>query len=479
MAIWDFAGRLANFGVTFVVGIALTRILSPSEFGAYAIVLSVISLSSIFVDLGFRSAVIQAPNPTDQQLSTIFYINLLLGLGLIGFFSIVAGGIERFYEVEGLRLYIIGASLLFGINALALVPGALLQKELELKKLSVINTTAAVVSGVVAIYLALIGYKVWALIAQQLVSASVIFLGVAITIRWRPHLQFALSSIRQLWAFGSRLFVSGLADTIFSRLDVFVIGKMFPIQTLGFYNRAQSLDSFVKNFAASSTTSVAFPVIAKMAGDLPSVRTFYSRCLNIISFLAFLLIGVLFLTCFDIVTILFTERWETVGYYFRIMALTGFVYPLSALMVTLLAARGNSGAFLKLEIIKKAILLPVYLTFLFGGIYIFLIALGTGFLAALLVNTRFVARELSITIKEQLTAIARYGLVAGPVCGVVFLIGTFLQNHFIHLFACSSLFTAGYLLFCYQLNLPGFREIFDRVITFYNDKRHANLSSAA
>jgi hypothetical protein len=161
------------------------------------------------------------------------------------------------------------------------------------------------------------------------------------------------------------------------------------------------------------------------------------------------------------------------------MALTGFVYPLSALMVTLLAARGNSGAFLKLEIIKKAILLPVYLTFLFGGIYIFLIALGTGFLAALLVNTRFVARELSITIKEQLTAIARYGLVAGPVCGVVFLIGTFLQNHFIHLFACSSLFTAGYLLFCYQLNLPGFREIFDRVLTFYNDKRHANLSSAA
>ena len=479
MAIWDFAGRIANFGVVFGVGVILTRLLAPAEFGTFAIAVAVISFSAIFVDLGFRSAIIQAREVTQEQLSTIFYLNLAAAVGLFGIFFFTAGIVERFYEIAGLQKYIVAASGLFIINALALIPGGLLQKNLEFKKISVISTAAAAFSGSLSLYLAFSGFGVWALVIQQLISAGLIFLGVSFYAKWLPSFKFDLVSIKELWRYGVRIFASGIVDTVFSRMDVFVIGKVFPIQTLGFYNRAQTLDSLIKNFAASTTTSIAFSVISKMADDLELVRVFYRRCLNVVAFLAFLLVGILFLTCFDIVIILFTDKWETVGFYFRIMAVTGFVYPLSALMVNVISARGNSKAFLKLELIKKCILFPTYLSFFLGGIYFFLVVTGIAFLAALVANAVYLEKEIAVGAKEQVWTIFKYGIIGVVGVAIVFVITRPIDNIYVHLIVSSFAFGTLYLGFCYKLKLSGFFEIYDRVLSFYNDKRYANISSAA
>jgi len=479
LAIWDFSGRIANYLVIFIVSIVLTRLLSPAEFGAFGIVLSIISLSSIFVELGFRSAIIQSQDVTQEQLSTIFYINLLLACGLIALFAIGAKSIENFYQIESLANYIIFASLIFALTSLNLIPSGLLQKRLELKTISIINTIAALISGSTGIFFAYAGYKVWSLIIQQICSGFLILIGSAYFAGWLPSISFNLSSIKKLWQYGSKLLLSGMLDTVFSRLDVFIIGKLFPIETLGYYNRAQSLDGLVRNFSASTTTSIAFPLVATMSGDLEKTRVFYKRSLNIISFLSFLLIGVLFLTCFDIVIILFTEKWLAVGSYFRIMAVTGFVYPISALMVNILSARGNSKAFLKLEIIKKSILFPTYLSFFFGGVYFFLIILGIAFLSALVINAIFVQKEISVSLREQTWTIFKYGIVA--VIGVAIVFGStfWIYNIYIHLITASVFFSGFYLLLSYLLKLSGFFELFNRVVNLYNDKRHTNLTSTS
>ncbi len=478
-AIWDFSGRLAIFFVLFVVGVILTRLLSPSEFGAFAIVIAIISMSGIFVDLGFRSAIIQQHETTPKQLSTVFFLNLALGAALTTFFILVSGSIERFYEIPGLANYIAAASFVFVLNAVALVPGGLLQKELRLKTLSVINTIGAAISGSVAIGLAFSGYGVWAMITQQLIAASVIAFGVFVASRWRPTFEFGLSSILALWNYGIRLFLAGLFDQVFTRLDVFIIGKLFPLQTLGFYNRAQSLDHLVKNFGSSTTTSVAFPVIARMAGDVPAVRSFYLRCLNVISCLSFLLIGVLFLTCFDIVIILFTETWTEVGYYFRIMALTAFVYPISALMVTLISARGNSSAFLKLELLKKSFLFPAYLSFLVGGVVVFLIVLGVSFLFGLGLNAYFVRREIDVSLAVQFREIYKYAIV-GIFAGAIGYFGTFyIENIYIHLIITAAAFSSTYILLCYLFKLAGFMEVYSRIAHFVNAKRNPDIFPAS
>ena len=466
VAAWDFAGRFANYFVLFGISVILTRILSPAEFGAAAIVLSVIGLSAVFVDLGFRSAIIQSKELSQQQLSTVFYLNVSIALVLIGIFYAASGYIERLYEIQGLANYIVAASSLFGINALGLIPGSLLQKELQLKAISIINTTAALVSGISAVFLAYSGYKVWALIIPQIISAGVILVGYFYRSHWFPILTFRVSSIAELWRYGSRLFAAGVSDTIFTRLDVFIIGKLFPLQTLGFYNRAQGLDSLVKTFSSSTTSSVAFPVIAKMADDPIRIRTFYIRCLNVISFMAFFGIGILFLTCFDIVVTLYTETWRDVGYYFQIMALTAFVYPASALMVNLIAARGNGAAYFRLEITKKFILFPIYFTFLIGGVYMFLVALGVGSIIVLLLNAHFVDKEIQITLSRQLLAIFKYGAVMIIAAMAGYLASIKFDNLILHFLAASFSFSTIYLFFCYIFKFSGFFEISDRLHSY-------------
>jgi len=479
LAIWDFTGRVANYFVLFIVSVLLTRLLSPAEFGAYGIVLSVISLSVIFVDLGFRSAIIQSPEVSQEQLSTIFFINILIAVLLILLFSLGSGWIENFYQIEGLRNYIIFASLLFALNALALVPSGLLQKNLELKTISIINTVSAFLSGITAVCFAYYGYQVWALIIQQLLSAALTLIGFAYFARWIPSFSFELHSIKKMWQYGSKLLLSGILDTTFTRLDVFIIGKLFPIQTLGYYNRAQALDNLIRSFSASTTTSVAFPLIAKMTDDIDQTQKFYVTCLNIISFLSFLLIGVLFLTCFDIVIILFTEKWLTVGYYFRIMSVTGFVFPVSTLMVNVISARGNSKAFLKLEIVKKCILFPTYLSFFFGGVYLFLVVFSVAYLLALAANAVFVEKEISVSLRQQFSIVFRYGAVAAVASAIVFALTFYLENIYLHLAVSSALFALLYLTVSYKLKFSGFVEIFNRALNFYNDKRRAAVSPAA
>jgi len=477
--VWDFIGRVAQFLVVFILGVFLTRLLSPVEFGSFAIVLSVITFSSIFVDLGFRSAIVQSSNTTQEQLSTVFYINLFVSIGMLSIIVVGARYMERFYAIEGLGNYIAIAALLFVINALTLVPNALLQKDLRLKAISFVTTTAALTSGAIAVCLAFSGFGVWSLVAQQLISSTVVLFGLTMLARWRPSVSFNPRAITELWRFGVRMFLAGLLETIFTRLDVLIIGKLFPIQTLGYYSRAQSLDGLVKNFSSSTTTSVAFPVIARMADDTEAVGKFYLRCLNVISFLAFLLIGILFLTCFDIVVILFTEKWIEVGYYFRIMAVTSFIYPISALMVTLITGRGNSAGFLRLELIKKTILFPTYLSFFIGGVYVFLIVLGAAFIVALIANALFVEKEISVSLKTQMSAIFKYAVIG--IVGVALVFGAvfYIENIYTHLIASSALYAAFYLFFCHRFRLRGFIEIYNRLVSFFNDKRHANFSSAS
>ncbi|MBK8301201.1 MAG: oligosaccharide flippase family protein [Chitinophagaceae bacterium] len=146
------------------------------------------------------------------------------------------------------------------------------------------------------------------------------------------------------------LFFSALLDTIFTRLDVFIIGKIFSSATLGFYTRAQSMDGVVRQISSTSIVSVLFPYLSKVQSDTEKVRELYHRYLHILSFVAFFLCGILYLTADSIFIILFTEKWIEAAILFKIITIAGFVYPISALMVSILSSRGNSVAYLKAEI---------------------------------------------------------------------------------------------------------------------------------
>lgn len=460
---------MANYVVLFVVSVFLTRLLSPTEYGAFGIVSAVIGIAAIFVDFGFYASVVQAKEITQTQLSTIFLLNIAFAIGLV----IVIGGssfyLESFYGVESLSLYIIYATSLFILSALKLIPSALLQRQMRFRSKAVIETIAAVTSGSIAIGMTLYGFKIWALITQQVLGTLVGLIGMTYITRWLPSLSVSLRSIRTLWEFGSRLFVAGLINTVFTRIDVFIIGKLFPIEMLGLYNRSQSLDSFGKGFTRQTTSAVTFPFFSRIQDDVVSIKRYYLKALHAVSFLTTFVAAFLSLTSHDIIVLLFGMKWIGSAPYFRILSFTAFVIPISVLMLSILKAKGRSGAFLKLEIVKKIQFIPAYLVLYFFGIGAFLIALGVISVLNLAYNAIYVGRETETSVTEQLAIISRYIAISfGVSVPLMFALGS-IESYVTHLLVSGALFSVLFLGVSLLLRLQGFFELWSRAKGLYAD----------
>lgn len=480
LALWDFSGRFANYFVLFGTSVVLTRLLTPEDFGVFGILLSVIAVSGIFLDLGFRAAIVQAPAITPVQLSTVFVINLSISLLIVLVLSVGSTILESFYSLPNLSTYITLISSTFVFNAVTSVPSGLIQRELRFKAFSILSLAAALVAGTVSVSMALYGMGVWSLVLSNVANSFALMIGCIIVSGWRPRLTLDLASIRPLWVFGSRLFGSAILETIFTRVDALIIPKLFSTVTLGYYNRAQSLDTVTRTFSATSIISVLFPVFARNQDDPIILTGLYMRALHLISLISFGMSGALAIASTDLITLLFSDRWVESAEYFRIMAITAFVYPTSALMVNLIAARGNSRAFLVLEIAKKAVLLPTYFFLIFGNVIYFLIALGIAYVVCLFLNVIFVAREIPLSAGAQLRAISVYMLAGAISIAAGYAVLTIAPPvTIVRIVVTLSSFLVSYGLLNWLFRTQGLAEFADKLRSFFNDKRNSDISSAA
>jgi O-antigen/teichoic acid export membrane protein len=204
---------------------------------------------------------------------------------------------------------------------------------------------------------------------------------------------FSFKALKQLWGFGFRMFLSTLLETIYSKLDIIIIGKLFTPAVLGFFDQAKRLDLLITQLSSGSIMAVMFPVLSKVQNDLIRFQNIIFKTLGIIIFVVFFLLGSMYLISEEFIVLLYGEKWLPTVDYFKILVLSGFSYPISALLVNILSSRGNSRAFLKLEIYKKILQsINFYVGFLWGiegYLYGWLIVSIIG----MLLNILFASRE--------------------------------------------------------------------------------------
>lgn len=463
--LWNLIGRFLNQFVTLGVSVVLTRLLSPSEFGIIGMAFTFIGFSSIFLDLGFKSTIIQKQEISEKQLSSIFILNLGVGLFLALLFVLFAGFFEHYYEIQGLAKVTQILSLLFVINGFALVPSALLSKKLMFKELTFVNGLSAIISGIIAITMAFLGFGIWSLVAQAIIVALLQVVGYQYFTKWKPSSFFDLSSIKSLWNYSIYMFSASVLDGLYSRLDVIIIGKIFPVAQLGLYTRAQSLDTFVKQYSSGTLVSVFFPYLSKYQADDKKITSEYIYYLHIVSFVSVFLTGLLYLIAKPFFLCLFTETWLESSVFFKIMALSGFVYPVSALMVNILSVRGKSKAFFNLEIIKKVLISFMFLVGFKNGIIPFLYGMAVIYWIILPLNAYFVKNELNIKVFDQLKIIFRYVVIGAIIafCGEL-CVGLITNLHLIfQLIILSCYFSIAYFMLNYALKTIGFVSLLEKI----------------
>lgn len=459
--IWDLVGKFGIQIVSFLLSIILTRLLSPTEYGIMGMVMVIVGFAHIFLDLGFYRAIIQRPEVSPTQYSTIFYVNtgMAVLLALACFFG--AGPLARFYGQPLITPIFQVASISFLINGLNLIPGAMLYKKMRFKVNSIQSLASAVISGVIGVLMAYNGFGVWSLLAQSLLGSFILLVLNWLYVGWWPTWQFSIAAIRPMWAYGSRMFASGVLDTLYTRLDTFIIAKIFNPATLGFYARAQGMDNMVRQFSAGSIVGSLFPYIAKHQDDRPLVKQIYERYLHIVLFISVGISGALFLVAKDLFTFLFTARWIYAAELFQILALMGFAFPASSLMCTVISSLGNSKAFFRLEVIKKVLILPVYVFGFFWGLKGFIALMCVAVYVAVIINTFYVSKEISSSALSQIKAIGTYLVCGVAICGLIHFAQPFYRQESLlaNIIITSAFFGSLYAVAVFALRLPGVQVI--------------------
>lgn len=469
--IWDFLGKMATHGMGFVVTIFLARLLEPSDFGLIAMILVIIGIATVFTDVGLSSALIQKRRVHASHYTSVFYFNIVIGslLTLITYFS--APWISAFYNSKQLLPLTEVMSLSFIISSFSSVQRTRLRKELNYALLTKIGFISSFISGIIGISLALGGVGVWSLVAQLLSMGIVYNILIWTKANWIPTLNFSWKALTQLWGFGFRMFLSGMLDSIFKQLDYLIIGKLFPPAMLGYYQRAKSLNQMAVRYSAGSIMSVLFPVLSKVQNDLPRFQNIILKSLGIITFIVFLLLGGLYLISEELIVLLFSNKWLPSVDFFKILVLSGFSLPIGALLVNVLSSRGNSKAFLRLEIYKKTIISINFFVLYFIGIDSFLYGLIAVSVFTVLLNIVFASREISLPfylfVKPIITQMS-ISIIA------VLLTMLIIQNidfiDILMLIIKGALFTFLYILLNYMIKTSSFIYVLEQLIPIIKSK---------
>lgn len=257
-------GQIGRILIQLVSVVILARLLSPNDYGLFAMVMSIAGIAEVFRDFGLSQAMIQAKNVSREQRDSLFWVNSGIGLGLTFIVFGSSWGIAKFYRHEELVELAQGAALVFFINGLATQYRASLSRALRFKALAFIELSSALVGMSVAIFMGFMDFGAWSLIGQLLAQATVFFAFAAISSRWIPRLPKRSTSIRGFMRFGRNMVATQLVGYVGSNADRVIIGSFIGAAPLGLYTRPYQLVMNVANQLRAPITNVAIPILSRL-----------------------------------------------------------------------------------------------------------------------------------------------------------------------------------------------------------------------
>jgi O-antigen/teichoic acid export membrane protein len=420
--IWSFSDSMSTQLTQFIVGLILARILSPAEFGLVGMITVFIAISQSLTDGGFGEALIRKQDATNSDFSTVFFFNLLASIVIFAVFYLLAPAIARFYGQPELVDIARALGIIILVNASAITQRTQLTRKVNFKKQMKINLTASLISGVIAIIMALRGFGVWSLVWRSIIR-SVIQAGMLwYSNRWIPTLTFDKESFRSLFSFGSRLLLSGLIETIYNNVYLLIIGKFFAAAELGYYTRADQFSRLATRNLTVTVQRVSYPVLSQVQDENERLREGYRKLIMATMFITFTAMLGMAAIAEPMIHTLIGAKWLPSVEYLQLLCLAVMLNPLHALNLNILNIKGRSDLLLRLEIVKKLLAVPVIVAGIFLGIRSLLIGMIVLSLISYFMNSYYSGRLINYSSGQQIADIIPSFLMAFSISVVVFAI---------------------------------------------------------
>ncbi len=367
--IWKYAERCGAQIIQFVVQIILARLLLPSDYGIIGLITVFISISLVFAQSGLGQALVQRKEIDKEEFSTVFYFSMVFSIIIYIILFMCAPLISSFYDEPVLTSVVRVLGITVIIGAVNSVQQAYVQKTMQFKRFFWSTLGGTLVSAVVGIYMAYMGFGVWALVGHQLANQIVNTLILWFTVKWRPMLIFSVSKAKQLFSYGWKLLCSSLIDTIYNNIYSLIIGKFYSSADLGYYNRGKQFPMLIIQNINTAIDSVLFPVMAEAQDEKQRLKSMVRRSIVTSTFFIFPAMAGLAAIAKPLTVILLTEKWLPAVPFIWFCCFTYAFWPVHTANLQAIKALGRSDIFLRLEIVKKLIGVAVLVITIPFGLY--------------------------------------------------------------------------------------------------------------
>lgn len=358
---WSFLSSGGMQLLNLIIGIFLARLLSPGEYGIVGMLAIFTLLANNLQESGFGVALVNIKDIKHNDYNAVFWFNVGMSvlLYVILFFSapLIASFFHQPCLVSLSRFVFLG----FIIASLCISPNAMLVRGLKMKEKAITSLSALVVSGTVAVIMAIKGFSYWSLATQQILYNVVICFGRFYYTRWCPTFKVDFTPVKQMFSFSYKVLITAVLTTINNNVLTVIFGRLFPAQAVGNFTQANKWNTMANQMVTNTMAQVAQPVFTQVTDDNERQRRVFGKMLRFTAFLSFPALFGLALVAPQVILLAIGDKWIDSIPLLQILCISGAFIPLYTVYQNLFLSQGKSGTYMWLTIGQIAIMLTAVL----------------------------------------------------------------------------------------------------------------------
>lgn len=433
---WSALKRFGQAFLSIIVTIIMARLLNPSDFGLVAMATVFTGISNVFTELGTGEALIRKKNPTNDFISSIFWLNTGLAFFVCLILAAIASSVADLYgqDIVEILIYVLSIEILLsGINR---VSHALLEKNMRFKAIAFAQITSQICGASIGITMAFLGYGLWSLVFLGISSQLIYTIIVNIALRWRPSVTFNFNHIKSIFSFSSYLTLVKILDHIQRRSEIFIVAYLMGSHLGGVYSQSHTLLRKPVKLISGFMAPVLFSTMSSLSENIERIQSLYLKSIQSFAMIYIPISIILILYSEPFVLFILGEKWFEMA---EIMPVFGFMLLFASMHKCNTIALKSVG--------RVDLLFRMYVVFVIASIVgciigaqfgIFWVAVGMLittfllFIASTIISTQ-VLRIKFVIYFEQISTLITYGLLM------------FISGYLLNLLL-SSFFESGHIL---------------------------------
>jgi PST family polysaccharide transporter len=353
-------GQGANFFLRFLAVVMMARLLDPKDFGLVAMVTVVTGVYERFTTAGLSAAMIQKQTVTEEEISTLFWVNILVGVILTLLCLTTAPILVTFYSEPRLFWITVAVSAGFLFNAAGVQHFAILQRHLRYGAITLIEAATQLAGICIGVAMAVAGFGLWAIVAALLATPALATTCAWFTAAWVPGMPSRLATIRPMLHFGGTITLNTLVVYIAYNFEKALIGRFWGADALGIYGRAYQLISIPTGGLNTAIGTVAFSALSRLQDDHDRLKSYFLKGYSLVVSMTLPITIFCALYADEIILICFGPKWEASAPIFRLMAPTVLVFAMINPLAWFILSIGMQGRSLKIALAIAPLVISAY-----------------------------------------------------------------------------------------------------------------------